>query len=236
VANKTKKREPLRRTPAQRSKYPGEGRKGKSKLDFQDPHSVESRRSSLESAIGREVRDFRRKLNMTVAELATVAGMSTGMLSKIENGQTSPSLATLQELSKALQVPVTSFFRKFEEEQDATFVRAGQGLTIERRGTRAGHQYQLLGHSLSRDLAVEPYLITLTKDSDVFPVFQHDGIEFIYILEGEVGYRHGDRVYPLTPGDSLFFDSDVPHGPEELRKLPIRFLSVITYTRRERGS
>lgn len=237
MTNKPKKREPLRRSaPKRRQKgAPEAARKPEAKLDFQNPHAVTSRRNSLELAIGREVRDFRRKLTMTVAELATMAGMSTGMLSKIENGQTSPSLATLQELSKALQVPVTAFFRKFEEEQDATFVKAGQGLTIERRGTRAGHQYQLLGHSLSRNLAVEPYLITLTKDSDVFPVFQHDGIEFIYMLEGEVGYRHGDRVYPLTPGDSLFFDSDVPHGPEQLRKLPIRFLSIITYTRAERG-
>jgi transcriptional regulator with XRE-family HTH domain len=227
LSNNTKKRETLRRTrPAQRSK-----RTAETKLDFQNPHAASSRRNSLELSIGREVRDFRRNLSMTVAELANIAGMSTGMLSKIENGQTSPSLATLQELSKALQVPVTAFFRKFEEEQDATFVRAGQGLTIERRGTRAGHQYQLLGHSLSRNLAVEPYLITLTKDSDVFPVFQHDGIEFIYMLEGEVGYRHGDRVYVMTPGDSLFFDADVPHGPEQLRKLPIRFISVITYLR-----
>ena len=232
VSNKTKKREALRRASPAR---PGKRRAAEPKLDFQDPHSLDSRRNDLELAIGREVRDFRRKLNMTVAELATMAGMSTGMLSKIENGQTSPSLATLRELSNALQVPVTSFFRKFEEEQDATYVKAGQGLTIERRGTRAGHQYQLLGHSLSRNLAVEPYLITLTKDSDVFPVFQHDGIEFIYMLEGEVGYRHGDRVYPLTPGDSLFFDADVPHGPEQLKKLPIRFLSIITYTRHERG-
>jgi transcriptional regulator with XRE-family HTH domain len=227
LSNNTKKRETLRRTrPAQRSK-----RTAETKLDFQNPHAASSRRNSLELSIGREVRDFRRNLSMTVAELANIAGMSTGMLSKIENGQTSPSLATLQELSKALQVPVTAFFRKFEEEQDATFVRAGQGLTIERRGTRAGHQYQLLGHSLSRNLAVEPYLITLTKDSDVFPVFQHDGIEFIYMLEGEVGYRHGDRVYVMTPGDSLFFDADVPHGPKQLRKLPIRFISVITYLR-----
>jgi transcriptional regulator with XRE-family HTH domain len=237
VPNKPKKREPLRRSPAagRNQRALGAPKKAGTKLDFQDPHHVSPQRNSLELAIGHEVRDFRRKLNMTVAELAALAGMSTGMLSKIENGQTSPSLATLQELSKALQVPVTSFFRKFEEEKDATYVKAGQGLTIERRGTRAGHQYQLLGHSLSRDLSVEPYLITLTKDSDVFPVFQHDGIEFIYMLEGEVGYRHGDRVYTLTPGDSLFFDSDVPHGPEHLRKLPIRFLSVITYTRAERG-
>ncbi len=153
------------------------------------------------------------------------------MLSKIENGATSPSLASLQALSKALHVPVTALFRGFEEVRDATFVKAGQGLTIERRGTRAGHQYQLLGHSFSRLLAVEPYLITLSKDSDVFPIFQHEGVEFLFMLEGEVGYRHGDKTYLLQPGDSLYFDADVPHGPEELRKLPARYLSVICYAR-----
>jgi len=51
------------------------------------------------------------------------------------------------------------------------------------------------------------------------------------MLEGEVVYRHADRLYTLTPGDSLFFDADAPHGPEELVKLPIRFLSVISYAR-----
>ena len=200
-------------------------------LEFQDPHKAANRDGGLEKSIGHEVREFRRQLNMTVAELAAAANLSAGMLSKIENGQTSPSLATLQELSRALHVPVTALFRKFEEERNATFVKAGQGLTIERRGTRAGHQYQLLGHSLSRTLAVEPYLITLTQDSGGFPVFQHDCIEFIYMLEGEVGYRHGDKTYLLGPGDSLFFDSDAPHGPEELRKLPAKYISVITYSR-----
>jgi quercetin dioxygenase-like cupin family protein len=51
------------------------------------------------------------------------------------------------------------------------------------------------------------------------------------MLEGEVGYRHGDKTYLLQPGDSLYFDADVPHGPEELRKLPARYLSVICYPR-----
>ncbi len=59
----------------------------------------------------------------------------------------------------------------------------------------------------------------------------HGGLEFIYMLEGEVVYRHGDRTFTLQPGDSLFFDADAPHGPEEMRKLPIRFLSVISYAR-----
>ena len=198
----------------------------------QDPHKVhESDERMLERAIGREVHAFREKLGITISELARDSGISAGMLSKIENGQTSPSLTTLQALARALNVPVTALFKGFDEERDAVHVKAGQGLTIERRGTRAGHQYQLLGHTPSGSLVVEPYLIKLTEEADVFPIFQHAGLEFIYMLEGEVGYRHGSKTYVLKPGDSLYFDADAPHGPDELRKLPITFLSVITYTR-----
>lgn len=187
--------------------------------------------NQLEIAIGQQVRAFRKQLHMTVAEVASQAHLSPGMLSKIENGLTSPSLATLKALSGALNVPVTAFFRKYEEERDATFVKAGQGLKIERRGTRAGHQYQLLGHTVGKQVFVEPYLISLSEESDVFPLFQHDGVEFIYMLAGEVIYRHADQTYRLTPGDSLFFDADAPHGPEELVTLPIRFLAVIVEPR-----
>ncbi len=200
------------------------------KGEFQDPHApAVSGEYSLEGAIGTQVREFRQKLHMTVVELAKVAGLSAGMLSKIEHGLTSPSLNTMQSLARALHVPVTALFRRFEEERDASFVKAGEGLKIERRGTRAGHQYQLLGHTVGKSIGVEPYLITLTDESDVFPIFQHSGVEFIYMLSGEVGYRHGSKTYILRPGDSLFFDADTPHGPETLRKLPIRFLSIIVY-------
>ena len=198
----------------------------------QDPHAVRgARENRLEAAIGRQVRKLRLRQGATVAELARQSELSAGMLSKIENGVTSPSLETLQRLAAALNVPVTALFREFEEHRDATYVRAGEGLAIERRGTRAGHQYHLLGHSVRSPIAVEPYLVTLTDESDVFPIFQHAGLEFIYLLEGEVAYRHGGQLYPMKAGDSLFFDADAPHGPEELRKLPIRLLSVIVYAR-----
>jgi transcriptional regulator with XRE-family HTH domain len=193
----------------------------------------EAKRNHLEVAIGRQVRAFRQQLDMTVVELAKLAGMSRGMVSKIENGQTSPSLATLSALATALNVPVTSLFRKYEEQRDATFVKAGEGLLIERRGTRAGHQYQLLGHTVHKPVSVEPYLITLSEKSEVFPLFQHSGVEFIYVLDGEMIYRHGGRTYRLGPGDSLFFDSEAAHGPEELLGLPIRMLSVIVQPHEE---
>jgi transcriptional regulator with XRE-family HTH domain len=198
----------------------------------QDPHRVrELSERNLEMAIGREVRSFRRQQGMTVAELAAATGLSIGMLSKIENGITSPSLTTLQILSHALRTPVTSFLRRFEERRDVQHVRAGEAVETKRAGTRAGHQYNLLGHigSNSSGVVVEPYMITLTEASDVFPTFQHDGIEVLYMLEGEVEYRHGDQLFHLKPGDSLFFDADARHGPEVLVKLPARFLSIISY-------
>lgn len=198
----------------------------------QDPHRVgEEREKNLEVAIGREVRAFRKQQNMTVADLAKASGLSIGMLSKIENGNTSPSLTTLQTLAHVLSVPLTSFLRRFEEKRTAVHTKSGEGVEMEREGTRAGHQYKLLGHigSNASGVVVEPYLITLSETSDVFPTFQHDGIETIYMLEGEVDYRHGTEVYPLKPGDTLFFDADAPHGPEVLVRLPIRYLSIISY-------
>jgi DNA-binding XRE family transcriptional regulator/mannose-6-phosphate isomerase-like protein (cupin superfamily) len=198
----------------------------------QDPHAVrEPRANNLEMAIGHEVRTFRKKLGITVADLAAATGMSVGMLSKIENGNISASLSTLQSLSKALGVPMTAFFKGYEEPRSASFVKAGEGVHLERRGTRAGHHYSLLGHieNNTSGVVVEPYLITLNTESDVFPTFQHEGMEFLYMLEGEVVYRHGESLYRMQPGDSLFFDADAPHGPEELVTLPARYLSIISY-------
>lgn len=208
---------------------------GKSPALSQDPHAVrEPKENNLEMAIGHEVRAYRKKLGITVTDLAAATGISLGMLSKIENGMISPSLTTLQSLSKALGVPLSAFFRRYEEPHNAVFVKSGQGVELERRGTRAGHQYNLLGHidNNSTGVTVEPYLITLTADSDVFPTFQHEGMEFLYMLEGEVVYRHGDQLYSMQPGDSLFFDADAPHGPEVLVKLPARYLSIISYPQR----
>ncbi len=191
--------------------------------DGGEQHNV----AALETAIGKQVRASRKRLNLTVAALAKQARLSRGMLSKIENGQTSPSLATLTSLANALQVPVTSFFRGYEEQRDVTYIRAGEGLPIERRGSGAGHQYQLLGHTIGKPYNIEPYLITLNDKSEVFPVFQHAGTEFIYMLEGRVTYRHANKTYTLGPGDTLFFDAEASHGPDEIEKLPCRYLSII---------
>ena len=95
--------------------------------------------SELATSIGHQVRDFRRQQGMTAVDCAKQANLSPAMLSKIENGNASPSLATLHSLSRALNIPLTSFFRRFEEHRGVCYTPAGEGVVIERRGSRVGH-------------------------------------------------------------------------------------------------
>jgi len=186
---------------------------------------------SLEQAIGAQVRAHRTRLGLIAADLAAAAGISGSLMSKIETGQVSASLSTLQAVAMALNVPLAQFFAAAEDQRDCSYVRHGQGVVIERRGTKAGHQYTLLGHSVSGELVVEPYLITLSREAVPYTAFQHAGVELIYMLTGRVVYRHADKTYELGPGDTLMFDATAAHGPEELIELPMTYLSIITYAR-----
>src|SRR5512146_2055796 len=118
---------------------------------------------ALGAAIAARVREFRLQLGWTVGQLAAQSGLSKGMLSKIENAQASPSLATLARLSEALQVPVTAFFRGLNEEQDVLFVKAGRGLVIEHIPSSPGHSYQSLGTMRAPHNTLEPLMVTLTE-------------------------------------------------------------------------
>lgn len=193
--------------------------------------SAEPRRASLtvEQAIGAQIRQHRKRLDITSAELAATAKISPGMISKIENGQISSSLATLTAIASALNVPIASLFAGYDDRQDCSFVKAGQGAVTERRGTKAGHIYELLAQSLGTDVAMEPFLITLPEGAAPYSAFRHSGVELIYMLTGSVGYRHADKLYHLEPGDTLYFDASVQHGPEELYSLPMSYLSIIVY-------
>ncbi len=186
---------------------------------------------SLEQAIGAQVRDYRKTSGQTVSELAHAADISAGMLSKIENGQISASLGTLQLLSAALNLPLSQLLASFEGSRGCSYVKNGSGVSIRRRGTKVGHNYYLLGQSIGGPIAVEPYLITLSTDAEAYTEFRHEGIEIIYMLSGEVEYAHADRSYHLSPGDCLLFDSAELHGTAKLTKLPMSYLSVIIYQR-----
>jgi transcriptional regulator with XRE-family HTH domain len=187
-----------------------------------------------EPNIGRQLgvvaRRVREGQGLTLTDVATTAGISAGMLSRLETGHVTPSLETLIALAKALGVrPALLLQEVGGDDEGAQRVPAGQGLEVVRRGTRRGHTYHLLAAQRGPRKSFEPFLVTLTDKSELFPGFQHPGTEFIYILAGSLTYRHGSHSYPLAAGDSLSFRGDVPHGPETLGKVPIRMLSIIIY-------
>jgi transcriptional regulator with XRE-family HTH domain len=185
---------------------------------------------SPDQYLGNFIRKYRLEQHLTIADVSARAGISKGMLSKIENGQTSASLSTLAKLAQALGLTLSSMFRNYDVPVGgAQLVKAGEGLEVVRRGTKRGHTYHLLAYDKGPTQFLEPFLITITDRSEVFPVFEHPGLEFIYMLEGRIEYRHGQFTYALGPGDSLTFQGDIPHGPDRLVDVPIRFLAIICY-------
>ena len=176
--------------------------------------------------VGERVRSVRRALGLTIAQLAETASLSTAMLSRIENGRTSPSLSTLNRLARATNVPITSFFRGLDEEHDAVLVRAGKGQEIVHEGSGRGRRYRDLGALRGPTREMEPVLVTLARDDTPFPLFQHPGVELIHVLSGSLEYGYGSNRYVLAPGDTLQIRGEVAHGPTRLIDAPVEFLSL----------
>ncbi|MDB5805627.1 MAG: family transcriptional regulator [Betaproteobacteria bacterium] len=186
---------------------------------------------ALDRHIGSTVHGLRMQCRLTITDLARLSGLSPGMLSKIENGQVSASLDSLRTLARALGVGIAELMQDFESAAgEVQYVPKAGGLEVIRRGTKKGHTYHLLYSNRGPHKPFEPFLVTLTDESEVFPAFKHEGLEFLHILEGRIQYRHGNQIFMLGPGDSLTFDGKVPHGPEQLVKLPIVMLAVMVYT------
>lgn len=184
--------------------------------------------------LGRTARRLRESQNLTLADVGRRANISSAMLSRLETGRVSPSLETIVALAQALGVTPSVLMQRIgADDGGAQLIRAGEGLETVRSGTRRGHTYHLLAAQRGPRKIFEPFLVTFNDKSEVFPGFQHPGVEFIHILSGIIHYRHGRHTYVLRPGDTLTFRGDVAHGPERLEKVPIRMLSLIIYANEE---
>jgi DNA-binding XRE family transcriptional regulator len=173
----------------------------------------------LERVIAVQVRRHRRARGLTVGELAVRAGISKAMLSKIENSLTSSSLTTLANLAAALDVPVTALFHGAGgDDREAVFTPAETCARVVARTDTVGRPRRMTAH-----------LVTLTERTEIVPLVRHPGIELLFMLEGEMVYGHAGATYTLGPGDALQLDGEGVHGPQELLRLPVRFLSVVAH-------
>ena len=152
-------------------------------------------KSPLERYLGSTIRELRQSHGLTIAQVAEQAGISRGMLSKIENAQTSTGLDVLNRIAQALGVSMSTLFRNFDVPQGgAQLVKKGGGMEVVRKGTKRGHTYHLLAYDQGPRKLFEPFLITMEDEAERFPVFEHPGTEFIHMLKGVIEYRHGQQT------------------------------------------
>ncbi|MGL3608071.1 helix-turn-helix domain-containing protein [Rhizobium sp. G187] len=183
---------------------------------------------TLDALVGKAVKRARLQASVTLSELSALSGVSTAMISKIERGQVSASLSTLDSLARAVGVPIINFFAETVELEDVSVVRAGEGMTVNRMGTTFGHVYRLLGRVETAEQVMETYLITLEAPVSGTPLFQHPGTELLYLVEGSLTYRVGQQAFDLEAGDALSFHATVPHGPVHMGTAQCKLLTVIS--------
>jgi DNA-binding XRE family transcriptional regulator/quercetin dioxygenase-like cupin family protein len=188
-------------------------------------------RLKLEQYLGLQIKRQRQAQDLKLSDVAKIADISQGMLSKIENAQVSTSLDTLSRLCDVLGLPLSKLFSEYDQQDgSAQLVKADQGMEVVRRGTEKGHTYHLLNHTRGPKKSFEAYMVSMDDASEEFPTFSHPGTEFLHLLEGELIYRHGNQLYRMEAGDSLTFEGEIPHGPEQLVQVPIRLLSIMNYS------
>jgi transcriptional regulator with XRE-family HTH domain len=178
---------------------------------------------SSEVNVGRRLRELRIERGISIRALAEQSGLNVNTLSFIENGKTSPSVSTLQQVAAALELPINAFFVTQTPLQEIVHQKAGN------RQTAAFTHGALtdLGAGFARP-GLEPFIVSLESqaDSGETPIV-HTGLEFVYCLDGCISYEVDGQVFILDPGDSLLFEARLPHRWRNDGKIPSRSLLLL---------
>ena len=164
--------------------------------------------------VGEKVKTLREQKGLSLKDLADLTGFSTALLSQMENHLVSPSLGTMIKLAKALGVKVGDFLGETEGEPFA-IVRKDERKKVSRfaskEGVKYGYAYESLGFE-KKNRHMEPFIVTLEPATvKTSKTSVHDGEEFIFVLEGAMEVILGNHTDVLYPGDSIYYDSTIPH-------------------------
>lgn len=167
--------------------------------------SVENKILTVE--VGTRLRELRQERGKSMRAVARESGLSTNALSMIERGKTSPSVSTLNKIARAMEIPITAFFREENVKQDIVFVKSTDRKKVE---FQSGIWEGLGGETFSG--FVEPFMITLESRASSGPFgMLHSGHEFVMCLEGQIEYEVEKQRFSLNPGDSLIFAAQLRH-------------------------
>lgn len=180
---------------------------------FMDSISAELPGEDVQVNVGERVKMAREQRGLSLEDISQRTDLDISLLEKIEEGGVAPPLGTVIKLAKALEMKM-GYFISGEENRPFTIVRKHDRKVISRYDSKKvkhyGYEYQSLAPH-KRDRHMEPFLVTLVPAQTEEERSTHDGQEFIYVLEGAMEVRLGDDVHVLDPGDTIYYDSTVPH-------------------------
>jgi transcriptional regulator with XRE-family HTH domain len=185
-----------------------------------------------EKKIGERINKLRLNKKMTLESLANVTGFTSGYLSRIENSENAPPISTLSKIGQALEVDISFLLFEYpaDSQRNMVIVRKDDPKELVDRKASFGYRYEALADKkVGKNM--EPYI--LYPDFEYSTIFQHEGEEFFYILEGRVEFVYGDVRYVLETGDSMYFDAHIPHSGISLGDQKAKILIIIySYKRR----
>ncbi len=184
-----------------------------------------------ELRIGEKIRWLREQAGLLQADLAEQVGISEPTLSQIERGVVAPPIATLVKLARALGTEIAFFFAREEDNEEIEVVRRSQRRKARRELPQGknplSYSYESLSHR-RKDKHMEPFLVEFEAESgEEIPLVDHEGEEFIFVLEGKIEFRSPRGSILLEEGDSLYFNSTIPHAFYGKGKIKPRALAVI---------
>lgn len=176
--------------------------------------------------IGKKIRETRIQQQTKLHELAETASISKGLLSKIENGRTIPSLPVLLAVVRALKMDLNVFFDGIELPEEKPYIHRKKSEYVPFEKEEAlGFLYQSILSGSVGPVALEAVILELQPGSKREPV-STDGYEFKYVIKGEVEYRLGNETVLMREGDSLFFNAKMPHVPVNRSDQPVLMLVI----------
>jgi len=182
----------------------------------------------LEKKIADKIYEIRKNKGLTLAQLGDATGLSKGLLSRIENNQVSPPIATLSKIARGLEVPIGIFFEEDETDHKGyTVTYKNERKQVIRRGTKIGFIYYSLSSLKARHL-IEPFIIRYPViGKEPIKVFDHFGEEFLFVLKGKMDLVYGKEKIRLKAGDAIHFDPSTPHRGQNAGKEESECLVIV---------
>lgn len=167
----------------------------------------------VEEEIGKRIKKIRLSNKLTLKDVANKTGLSSGYLSKLEKANKSPPISTLISIAAAFDVTVSVLLGEISEDESILLVKKNQRVMIAGLGSDFGYSYESLAYAF-RGRLMEPYILRFPKDDPPPHLFQHEGQEMLFVIQGSMLFHYGEKVFSVDAGDSIYFDASVPHFGE----------------------